>query len=591
MTRAARVVPDVASFSVDDGFWYSIPDHLGPDLAIGSIVRVPLSGRRVRGWVVDLSDDHPGMLKDIAGISGEWPVFDGPQLQSLIWAAQHYVAPVSTLLSRATPPNLPRKTPREATPDDTGTFDSPFKEVVARSAAGRTNPVTAVAANWHDLNFLRALGPLLQARRSVLVVAASAVEVGAIAEEARQIWGDLVAIVDGEDDAGDTQAWEAAQVPPRLVIGTPKTAAWHIVGLGLCIVLEESRRAMKDRQTPTIHVRDLIIKRSRLEGFNLVFHGPTPGVELLASGAEVVKPFNRAWPLVEVIDRSDDQPGSGFLAVRTLAAISAMVEADNRTFVFTHRRVGFASTRCTNCRLLRTCGSCGARLGRVVVCPRCGTKTGPCRRCGGVEFEEMGTVPERLVTELNRRLPGTPAAVHPSNSLVTVGTERDLAGLGDVGLTVAADVDGMLIGTGYRTSEEALRQLARLASVLTPGKGSRLMLQTSRPDSLLVTTLRRGDPIPYLERVLVERAREGFPPSSEMIALETRGEVPEDVGETLTALEELGAAVLGPMPVEDGQRWLLTGKLGKARLELRGLVGRWRDRGATVRIDADPIDV
>lgn len=203
----------------------------------------------------------------------------------------------------------------------------------------------------------------------------------------------------------------------------------------------------------------------------------------------------------------------------------------------------------------------------------------------------MGTVPDRLVAELDRKLPGSRAAVHPSDSLVTVGTERDLTGLGDVSLTVAADVDGMLTSSGYRTSEEALRQLARLASVLVPGKGSRLMLQTSRPESLLVTTMRRGDPIPYLERVLVERAREGFPPSSEMIAVEIRGQVPDDATDALMGLQEFGAVVLGPMEFEEGRRWLLTGKLGKARLELRGMVGRWRDRGATVRVDADPIDV
>lgn len=208
-----------------------------------------------------------------------------------------------------------------------------------------------------------------------------------------------------------------------------------------------------------------------------------------------------------------------------------------------------------------------------------------------MEFEELGTVPDRLVSELSRRLSEDMAAVHPSDALVTVGTERDLADLGDVGLTVAADVDGMLMGTGYRTSEEALRQLARLASVLTPGRGSRLMLQTARPDSLLVTTMRRGDPIPYLERVLVERAREGFPPSSEMIAVEVRGDVPEDAPSDLQALHEHGTVILGPMQVEDGQRWLVTGKLGTVRLELRGLIRRWRDRGATVRVDADPIDV
>jgi hypothetical protein len=45
------------------------------------------------------------------------------------------------------------------------------------------------------------------------------------------------------------------------------------------------------------------------------------------------------------------------------------------------------------------------------------------------------------------------------------------------------------------------------------------------------------------------------------------------------------------MSVTDGQRWLIAGSLGEARLQLRRLVSRWRDAGATVRIDADPIDI
>lgn len=346
---------------------------------------------------------------------------------------------------------------------------------------------------------------------------------------------------------------------------------------------------MKDRQTPTLHVRDLMRTRSRLEGFNLVFYGPTPSVELLAAGAETVHEGNRAWPLVEVVDRTEDQPGSGFLSERALAAISATAKGGERVFVFTHRRVGFASMRCTRCRSLRSCSKCGTRVGRVDACPRCNSSVGACRNCGNTEFEEMGTIPERLVSEINRRMGEGVAAVHPGEWPVIVGTERDLAGLPMVALAVAADVDGMLLGTGYRTTEEALRQLARLALAVRDGSGTRLMLQTSRPDSLLVTTLRRGDPIPYLERVLVERAREAAPPASEMVAVEIRGETPESAASDLASLED--AVVMGPIEVPDGKRWLLTGSLGKARVALRPMVGRWREGGATVRVDADPIDV
>ena len=589
MNPAARVVPDVASFSVDDGFWYSIPDHLAPDLHVGSIVRVPLSGRRVRGWVVETTDSREGKLKEIAGISGSGPVFDDDLLKSLLWSSRHYVSPVSTLLGRATPPNLPRSIPEPVTPVPVAPSGHVFDDLSSKTAADQRSPVVALVGNWRRFEWLRQLGPVFAAGKSVLIVAASAAEVGQLHEEAVEVWGDLVRSATGEDDKTDTGAWEAAQSPPRLVLGTPKTAAWKVGSLGLAIVLEESRRAMKDRQSPTIQVREVMRNRSRLEGFNLVFFGPTPSVELLSAGAEIVHAGNRAWPLVEVVDRSEDRPGAGFLSDRAIAAIGAMAKAQNRVFVFTHRRLGYASMRCTRCRVLRSCGNCGARLGRDDACPKCDTKVGPCQNCGGTQFEEMGTIPERLVAEVDRRLGRGVAAIHPEDAMVTVGTERDLAGLTPVALAVAADVDGMLMGLGYRTTEEALRQLARLALAVREGTGNRLMLQTVRPDSLLITTMRRGDPIPYLERVLVERAREGSPPASEMIAVEIRGDVVETAASDLAGLDD--TVVMGPMSIPDGKRWLLTGKLGPARLQLRKLVGRWRDAGATVRIDADPIDV
>jgi primosomal protein N' (replication factor Y) len=590
VNRTARVVPDVATFAVDDGFWYTVPEHLSPDLAIGSIVRVPLSGRRVRGWVVEIAGEREGNLKEIAGISGAKPVFDQPLLEGLLWTARHYVAPVSTVLARSTPPNLPRTIPDPIDPPSIAPRDHPISTIASRSATGTRAPMVALVGNWRTLDWLEAIGPVLASGRSVLVIAASAAEVSLIGDAATQIWGRIAAAATGDADRSDTKAWEMAQSPPRLVVGTPKTATWMVEGLGMAVVLEEGRRAMKDRQTPTIHVREVLRTRSRLEGFNVVFFGPTPSVELLSAGAEVVRVGNRAWPLLEVVDRSQDQPGSGFLSDRSVAAIAATAKRGGRVFVYTHRRVGFGSMRCTNCRALRTCSRCGTRLARVEVCPRCGHPAAACRKCGGSEFEEMGTIPERLVSELDRRIgPGT-AAVHPADGKpVTIGTERDLAGLPRVDLAVAADVDGMLIGTGYRTTEDALRQLARLALAVDDRPGSRLMLQTSHPDSDLVTTMRRGDPIPYLERILVARAREGAPPASEMIVVELRGHVPETAGADLAGLTD--ALAMGPVRVDEGMRWLLTGKLGKARLELRDLVHRWRDTGVTVRVDVDPIDV
>jgi primosomal protein N' len=174
--------------------------------------------------------------------------------------------------------------------------------------------------------------------------------------------------------------------------------------------------------------------------------------------------------------------------------------------------------------------------------------------------------------------------------LIAVGTERDLSGLPPVGLVVAADSDSLMLGHNYRSGEEALRVMARLANKLESGPGRRMMVQTSLPESSLLATLRRGDPIPYLETMLSERVQAGLPPASEMIALELRGE--GSVGDADADIRSMGAdTVLGPASANERSRWLLQGVLGPVRLALRPLVQAWRERGWTVRIDADPIDL
>ncbi|MGH8944692.1 MAG: hypothetical protein ACRDVL_00910 [Acidimicrobiia bacterium] len=582
-------MPDVPSFAVDDGFWYSIPPHLVDEVAVGSLVRVPLSGRRVRGWVVELGDGPGRALKEIAGVSGAVPVFEGPMFRSLLWMAIHYVAPVAVLLAKATPPNLPKKAGPWEPSSEIRDSDHPLAEVTAVAARGGKVPAQAIIGSWREGEWVPALGPVLAAGRSAMVVAGSAAEVRQVATGARARFGEAVVEASGEDNAQLTEAWSKSQVVGRLLVGTPRVASWKVADLSVVIVLEEGRRSMKERQTPTLHVREVIRTRSLLEGVIPVFLGPTPSVETLSGGSEVRRVGGRAWGLVEVVDRSEEPPGSGFLSDRVKAALRATVGQGERSFVFTHRRSGAASMRCVRCRAIRSCARCGSFLGRVEECSRCGATVGPCARCGSEEFEEMGTVPQRLVAEINRALGPSVAAVHPADTLVTVGTERDLAALPWVTLTVAADADGMLMGTGYRHSEEALRQLARVAGAVRRGAGARMMVQTSHPESDLMLALRRGDPIPYLERVLITRAREGMPPAVEMIALELRDDIPDGVEGELEALP--GATVLGPAAVESGKRWLLTGDLRTARRQLRDLAGRWREEGATVRIDADPIDL
>lgn len=587
---AALVVPAVPSFSVDDGFWYSIPDHLSDSVSVGTIVRVPLGGRRVRGYVVDLASSREGKLKDLLGVSGDSPVFDRSLLKSLRWAATHYVAPVSVLLEKAAPPTLPGKTSTDKprVPGRTPESDSGVVGFVADAIARRRRPVTAYATHWADAKWGEMLAPFREDVGSCLVVLPTFREAGAVASLLAESLADKVVLVPEGNGAEVTRAWERANSESTVLVGTPRTSYWSIADLVMAVVFEEGRRAMKDRQTPTVHVRDLLRTRARVEGFALLFVGPTPSVELIAAGAEMIT-VDRPWGLVEVVDRREDPPGSGFLSERSVAALRSTLSKGGRGFVFTHLRAGDSSFRCVKCRAVRLCRTCGSHVGRHQACPRCGTVAGPCVYCGGEGFESMGTIPSRLVREIAGKLGGDRVGEIEDARPVTVGTERDLAGLSGLALAIAVDVDALSHGQNYRASEEALRVLARLVGTVGRGRGFRTILQTSEPESPLVAALRRAQPIPYLEEVLARRARDGFPPASEMMAIETRS---VDPGIASSLLQDLAPGmVLGPVENQGRHRWLIQGALGPLKADLRAAVGRLRDSGATVRVDVDPIDL
>ncbi|HEY5889306.1 MAG TPA: hypothetical protein VIW94_01210 [Acidimicrobiia bacterium] len=587
--HAALVVPAVPTFSVDSGFWYSVPHHLRGDVGIGVRVRVPLGGRKVRGFVVDLGE-REGNLKEVLGVSGEVPVFGPALLKSLRWAAQHYVAPLSVVLEKAAPPTLPKS--RAGTPLTGRVVEAPAGHPLAafaRTLAARErHPAVSYCVHWNDSSWMDVVAPVLNSNQSIMVVSATVRESNRIAESMQRRFPESVVLVPDGNDSKVTRAWEAATRTGTILVGTPRVAAWPMTEFGLAIVIEEGRRAMKDRQTPTIHVRDLLRTRSRIEGFGLLFVGPTPSVETKAAGAETIQP-ERPWGLVETVDRRDDPPGSGFLSDRAVAALKNTAGAGNRAFVFTHVRAEDASARCVSCRSLRRCTRCGSQIGQRPSCLRCGLEAPKCANCGGVQFESMGSIPRRIVAELEKRVGSGLVGLVDGGRPITVGTERDLAAVEGIQLAVAVDVDSLLYGSNYRASEEAIRVLARLVGCVVRGKGFRTLLQTSDPDSPLIVALRRGEPIPYLESILAERARDGFPPATEMLAIEVKGADPESVSADIAA--SAPGMVMGPVPSGDGLRWLLQGDLGLVKTELRRVVQRLRDSGAAVRVDADPIDL
>jgi len=128
------VVPDLPTFAVDDGFAYEVPP--GVEVEVGALVRVPLGGRRVPGFVVAMGEaERPG-LRRLLGRRGDLPVFGRGLLEVMRWAAIHYVAPLPVVLGKGAPLNLPRRREEPGLPPVPVLGASPLPEVSAAGAAG-----------------------------------------------------------------------------------------------------------------------------------------------------------------------------------------------------------------------------------------------------------------------------------------------------------------------------------------------------------------------------------------------------------------------------------------------------------------------
>lgn len=595
MPTVARVVPAVPSFSVDGGFRYSIPDGMRSIVEVGSLVRVPLGGRRVRGYVVATADEDASGLRQIATVSGGSTVFDDLLLSSLRWAAHHYVAPLSVMLERAAPPNNPpAPSPAVAHVDLPIVAGHRLSDLVDVARAGRRHrPVVLLESEPDPALIARFGADLVNQRAGLMIVVATVPEAQRLFAVLEEHLGDAVVLVHGEmGDRDVTSAWATSRHTPAVLVGTPRVAGWKQHGLAACVVVQDGRRAMKDRQTPTVHIREMLATRAKRECFTLVFSSPTPSVEVMASGPDVRRSPGRIWPLVEVADRREQAPGSGLLTETVRQALRSVTARGGRTFVYAHRRGYAAAMRCVACRTVRRCPTCGSRPDPGSTCSRCGGQLGPCAECGAERFEPLGAGVGRLVQEVGRIVGPDQVAPFPSDSPVSVGTERDLAALGMMDLIVLTDLDGLLFGVDYRAGEETLRIAARLAGRVGRGTGRRLIVQTAEPTHPVVVALKRADPIPALNIEIDTRSALGYPPAGQLLVMEARG--PVDITGVTAHLSSIadGLAILGPAPISEGARWLVQGHdLWGFKRELRSLVQRLRDGGVTIRIDADPIDL
>ena len=500
MTRVCRVVPDVTA--LDREFDYLVPDSLAPLVRVGAIVRVPLQGRRVRGWVIadDVEPAAEGArLLELLAVSSAGPPNDVVALAD--WVAWRWAGPRVAVLRSASPPN--RVAPR----------------------AGDSDPVPPPSESVPGVTPVRVVrrGPLFDRRDTVasmvaadgssIILVADFGRATALARYLESSGRRVVLMHSATSDAERTDAWGRATHGDIVVVGGRVAALSPVPDLAATVVVDDADEALQEERSPTWHARDVLYERAGRAHASFTVFSPAPTIEALvvADRAVDASPPDveiAGWPRVLVVDRRDEPPGAGLLS-ETLA--STLRGARGPAVCVLNRRGRFRVLACDACRT-------------IVRWDRTDERPSVCPECGATRLRVIRSGVTRVREELSALIPGTrvadvdTATGEVPEADILIGTESVLhrSEVRRRRPTVVAflDLDQELLAPRYRASTQAHWLVTRGAQLLAgrPRDESLLLLQTRMPDHVVVESISRGRPELVAQAEAEYRQTLGYPP-------------------------------------------------------------------------------
>ncbi len=596
-----RVLPDVPA--IDRSFDYLVPEPLGDQVRVGTMVRVPLSGRRVAGWVLerDVRAEQGVALREIAKIVGEGPPADVVELCK--WAAWRWAGRLATMLRLASPERVVHSSPPLRVRPAVRFAQKPLELPDAHT--GR--PVVIEVSPTSD--------PL-----DVVLPAAAGGQLIVITPR-RDAVDRLVRGLraSGASAAAWPNGWAAAAGGATAVGGRAAVFA-PAPALSAIVVLDEHDPALQSEASPTWHARDVAIERARRAGVPCLLVSPCPSLEALGSQREDegaglwVRPEPGApatptvdlpdpaarigaaerragWAPVTIIDRrGDDSSRGGLYTSRLVEAVRGTARADGRVLVVLNRTGRARMLTCRSCGTVAECAVCGAAVhqddSRALVCASCtSTRPSVCVECGSTALSllRVGVTRAREELEALALEPVTMITASSTGELfvderIIIGTSAALHRADRADLVVFLDFDQELLAPRYRAAEEALGLLVLANRVLGGrARGGRLLIQTRNPEHEVVQAALRAEPRLVSVVEASRRRLLRFPPAATIVAV-GREAAP-------SYIERFGAPVGVSVQGSDDGRWVLRAE--DRELLLNHMAGVERPPGQ-LKLQVDP---
>ncbi len=548
--------PDLPA--VDKAFDYLVPASMADDVVVGAIVRIPLHGRRVRGWVVadDVvpETDH-ARLRPLLKVSSAGPP---PEILDLCaWVAWRYAGRQVGLLRTASPPNT-------VLPTRPGVADARTAPAGTANGVDPARELCREVLVWPPATDRRPLVlDRLAASGSTIVIVPDAARAPVLMRELVARGHAVLSLRADQTDAQRSAAWDRARRGGCVVIGSRLAVFAPVPDLEAIIVLDEGDESLQDERAPTWNAREVALERARRTGAALTLASPAPSLEAEMDVGLPIRP-NRAveregWPTLIVVDQRDEPPGRGMFSDGLVAALHKALTDNGRALCVLNRKGRARLMVCAACGTTATCEFCGAAVMETatgLACQRCAAERPMvCRTCHAVRFKALRRGITRVRDELDALLARAQVAEVDASTEdvpvadVLVGTEAVLHRVPrvperPVRLVAYLDVDQELLAPRYRAAEQALWLLIRGARLVGPRSGGGcLLVQTRVPDHEVLESVRSADPGPVTEAERGRRRLLGYPPYG---ALAEISGAPDAVTAAASSLRSAGLTVLGP---------------------------------------------
>ena len=636
--QPASVYPLVSARALAHEFTYLVPAGVRP----GSIVRIALGARRVRGIVTELGAKPPAGVEpvEIDEVIGEIPE---RLVELALWLADYYGSTPARALALVAPPARKRRGERPA-PLERESLAGEAKPL-ALTAAQRTAVDRVVSALDSGGGLFLLHGATGSGKTEVYLQACQAVlerDLGAIVlvpeisltpqtvGRFRARFGERIAILHSglsEAERRDERVRVASGEAP-IVVGARSAIFAPLPRLGLIVCDEEHDASYKQESDPRYDARTVAAKRARLEGCVAVFGSATPRPEswLTLEHLTLGERLGGKLPPVRIVDMRRER---GYpLSAPLLAELGTLAEKGGKAILLLNRRGVAAALHCRSCGVTLRCPSCDVALvlhrSGLLRCHHCGhTEPVPevCPSCGSAELARIGAGTQRLERELAEHFAelelirlDADAASRPgalaealrrfaaAERAVLLGTQMIAKGHHFAGVSLAAvvDADTGLALPDFRAEERTFQLLTQLAGRSGRGAPGRVLIQTFQPDAEAIRFAARHDVEGFLAAELERRKELGYPPFRHLVRIVCSG---PQLADAMRLLEELRdgireAELVGPAPLlrlRGRYRAQLAAKTAQPRMLaaqaarlLAAAAPAMRRAGLTAVVDVDP---